>query len=301
MPPNFPTFDAAEFDADDLSDRKAATRISVCLPARNEADTVGEIVTGVQRTLVDTTGLIDEILVIDDGSTDDTAAVAAKAGARVIAVHEPLPEAGTRSGKGEALWKSVAASSGDVIVWLDADLVAFDPHFVTGLVGPLLLEPDLVLVKGFYERPFHDQPTGGGRVTELVARPVISLWFPNLADIVQPLGGEYAGRRHALEAVPFAAGYGVDLALLIDIAARWGIGGIGQVDLGVRLHRNRPLAELAPQAMAVLVTAARRAGIEVPAAVDLIRSGEVMAHIDIDDRPPLVDVPAYRDRSRGPG
>jgi glucosyl-3-phosphoglycerate synthase len=297
MSPHSPTFDAAEFDADDLTGRKGSTRISVCLPARDEADTVGEIVSDVRRTLVDAAGLVDEILVIDDGSTDETAAVAAKAGARVVAAQELLPATGTRSGKGEALWKSVAASSGDVIVWLDADLVAFDPQFVTGLVGPLLADPELVLVKGFYERPFHDQPTGGGRVTELVARPVISLWFPELAGIEQPLGGEYAGRRQVLEAVPFAAGYGVDLALLIDVAARWGPERIAQVDLGVRLHRNRPLAELAPQAMAVLVTAARRAGIGVPAAVELIRSGDVMAHIDVDDRPPLVDVPSYRDRS----
>jgi len=183
-------------------------RVSVCLPARDEEATVGPIVATIVRELVEGMGVVDEVVVVDDGSTDATAAVAAAAGAVVVAAGDVLAGVGPGTGKGEALWKSLYVATGDVLVFCDADLRDFDPAFVTGLIGPLALRGDVGFVKGFYERP-----VGGGRVTELVARPMIGLFFPELAAIRQPLGGEFAARREVLERVPFVQGYGVDLAL----------------------------------------------------------------------------------------
>ena len=238
----------------------------MCLPARDEEATVGHIVATVRRALVEGAGLVDEIVVLDDGSTDATAEAARWAGANVLAVEDILPELPAGSGKGNALWKSLFAAEGDLICWLDADVRNFGPHFVTRLLEPLLTDPAIAFVKGHYDRPLHGEPSGGGRVTELMARPLLCALFPQLARFVQPLSGEYAGRREVLDAVPFVEGWGVELGLVIDIAERFGIDSIAQADLGVREHRNRTLEELAPQAMAVLVTGLRRAG--VPAARD---------------------------------
>lgn len=289
-------FAAASYDPAQLVTAKAGQRVSVCLPAHNEADTVGDIVLAIRRSLMDTTPLVDEILVIDDGSSDATATVAAAAGARVEASGAILPAEGSRRGKGEALWKSVAASDGDLIVWLDADLTSFEPAFVTGLLGPLLTRPGIVFVKGFYERPGNGADVGGGRVTELVARPLLATWFPELSGIVQPIGGEYAARREAVERVRFAGGYGVDIGLLIDVARGWGVDAIAQVDLGVRNHRNRPLLQLGPQALAVMTTALRRAGLDVSETPLLRQPDGVVTPVDARDRPPLVDVAGYRHR-----
>ncbi|MCC6338433.1 MAG: glucosyl-3-phosphoglycerate synthase [Acidimicrobiia bacterium] len=284
--------------------RKAAcgASVSVCLPARDEAATVGRIVSTLRRELVEAHPVVDEIIVLDDGSTDATAAVAAAAGAMVVAEASVLPAAGPGSGKGNAMWKSLHASRGDLVCWLDADLTAFGAHYVTRLLDPLLTDPEVVFVKGYYERPAADtgpgagRPGGGGRVTELVARPLISHLFPHLSGFVQPLGGEYAGRRDALEAVPFVEGWGVELGLLVDLARRHGLDALAQVDLGIRRHRHRPLAELGPQAMAVLVTALRRAGLDpLPAdgspAAELVRFGEghtlERVAVEVRERPPL--------------
>ena len=200
---------------------------------------------------------------IDDGSTDATAEVAGWEGARVLAVDDVLPELPDGSGKGNALWMSLYACDGDIVCWLDADVRNFGSHFVTRLLEPLLTDPAIGFVKGYYRRPLHGEPTGGGRVTELMARPLLSALFPHLAGFVQPLAGEYAGRRALLETVPFVEGWGVELGLLIDLVANFGIDAIAQVDLDVREHRNRPLEELGPQAMAILVTGLRRAGVPV--------------------------------------
>jgi glucosyl-3-phosphoglycerate synthase len=225
--------------------------ISVVVPARNEEETVGAIVRAVRRDLPD---LVHEVVVVDDGSIDDTAAAALSAGALVV------PASGG-PGKGQAMTDGLAASRGDVVVFCDGDLYEFDSSFVPKLVTPLLEQPDVKFVKAVYRRPLGDRPDEGGRVTELVARPLLSLLFPQLEHVVQPLGGEYAGWRSVFGAVAFDDGYGVDVGILIDVAGRFGVGAIAQVDLGVRLHRNRPLPQLVPQARAVMATVLGRAGI----------------------------------------
>lgn len=294
-------FDHRDFGIDDLAAAKRALghTVSVCLPARDEEDTVGQIVRRVREDLVDAVGLVDEIVVVDDASTDETAATAARAGARVYAAGEILPDEGPGSGKGDALWKSLFVTEGDLVCWLDADLRGFSSHFVAGLLGPLLTRSSIGFVKGFYDRPLDGEGSGGGRVTELVARPIISTLFPHLAAVVQPLGGEYAGRRDVLERVPFVEGWGVELGLLVDVVAEFGASALAQVDLGVRRHRHRALEELAPQAMAILVTALRKAGIErddewgknLVRGVDGHRLERV--EVEIRERPPMIEVPAY--------
>jgi len=293
------TFHHREFPAARLAVAKDGRFVSLCIPARDEATTIGAIVETVRRELVDRVPLLDEVLVVDDGSTDATATVAADAGATVVATADVLPGSGPGQGKGEALWKAVAASKGELLAFCDADLRDFDPAFVTGVLGPLLTDASVVFVKGFYHRTFAGAPGEGGRVTELVARPVLALLFPHLASVAQPLAGEFAGRRSVLEQVPFVHGYGVDLGLLVDITASCGTEAVAQVDLGTRTHRNRPLAELGPQAVAVLATALGRAGVavspETPVAMRP-RDGDPV-ETDAADRPPMASVPAYRDRA----
>jgi glucosyl-3-phosphoglycerate synthase len=297
---------AAGFDPDDLVGRKRdqGIGISVCLPARDEEATVGHIVATVRRTLMEAVPLVDEVVVIDDRSTDATAEAAAWEGARVLAVDDILPETGPGHGKGNAMWKSLYATDGDIVCWVDADLRNFGPDFVTGLVGPLLTEPEIAFVKSYYRRPLHGEPTGGGRVTELVARPLVSVLFPELAGFIQPLGGEYAGRRDVLEAVPFVEGWGVELGLLVDIVARVGLGATAQVDLGVREHRNRPIDELGAPATAILLTALRRAGLADVDHTTLTRFSEAFEverlPVDTSERPPIVSIPAYREKFRRP-
>jgi glucosyl-3-phosphoglycerate synthase len=281
---------------------RTQTLISVCLPARDEAATIGPIVAALRRDLIERDGLVDEIVVIDDGSTDATARVAAGQGARVFAESSILPELPSGSGKGNALWKSLFACRGDVICWLDADIRNFDTEFVTRLVRPLIDNPLVLFTKAYYHRPLHGEPNGGGRVTELVARPLLSHWFPGLRDIIQPLSGEYAGRRDILEALPFVEGWGVELGLLIDLAQRYGADVIAQVDLGVREHRNRPLDELGPQALAIFIAALRRAGVAdvAPLSAKLVRFDDdhqrVALPVEVRERPPIRTVAAYRAR-----
>lgn len=288
------TFRAEQFDAVALAAAKRGQRVSVCIPARDEAATVGSIVAAIVAELVDGCGLVDEVLVVDDHSSDGTADVAAGAGATVVAAADVLPGRADGPGKGEALWKSLFVSTGDLVVWCDADLTNFDPGFVVGVLGPLVTTPDVGLVKAFYERPFEGRPGGGGRVTELVARPVLALLFPHLAGILQPLGGEYAGRREVLEQVPFERGYGVEIGLLVDVAERFGVEAIAQVDLGVREHRNRPLDQLAVAAVAVLRAALARAAVPVPDVVTLARPAGPPVEVVGGTLPALAGLPDYR-------
>ncbi len=234
--------------------------VTVCLPALNEAPTIGSICSSIRNGLMGD-GKVDQLLVVDSGSTDGTREIAEEAGAEVHlarAVHPELNDP-LASGKGEALWKSLAAATGDIIVWLDSDTSDFGPHFVTRLVEPLLADESLVMTKGYYARPESDLGTGaGGRVTEILARPLLSSFWPHLSGIVQPLAGEYAGRREALLAVPFFTGYAVELGLLVDVSSRFGPGAIGQADLGTRTDRAHPLSHLGRMASEILHAAMMR-------------------------------------------
>lgn len=285
------SFPVGAFDGDDLVAVKArtGTTVSVCIPARDEEATVGAVVDTIHRSLVVGAALVDEIVVVDDHSGDRTATVAAAAGARVVDASTVLVDHGEGHGKGEALWKSLHGSTGDLVAWVDADIVDFDPSFVVGLLGPLLTDPGIELVKGHYHRPESDG-VGGGRVTELLARPLLSLFFPELAEVAQPLAGEYAGRRTLLERLSFVVGYGVDVALLIDAVREVGIGAIAQVDLGVRQHRNRSLAELGPQALAVSQAILDRAGVRPPGPAVLRRPGLDPDVVALDERPALASL-----------
>lgn len=304
--PPIRSFHHADRSLDELLGAKASTTVSVCLPARNEERTVGDIVS----TLVaDTmrTGLVDELIVIDDHSTDATAARAAGAGATVVDASTVLPHFSRGHGKGEVLWKSLHVSSGDLVLWCDADLREFSSHLVTGLLVPLLCEPDVELAKGFYRRPEHGA-TGGGRVTELAARPLLSLLFPALAGLHQPLSGEYGGRRSVLERLPFVQGYGVEIGLLLHYIQQRGTTGLVQVDLDERHHRHRPLDQLGPQAMAVTQTILRHAearGLHhdgsapaVPAVAELLRPGRPPVTVDVSELPPMTEVAAYMNALR---
>ncbi|MDP9233224.1 MAG: glucosyl-3-phosphoglycerate synthase [Actinomycetota bacterium] len=248
--------DTAELAA---TKRALGLRISVCIPALNEASTIGPICEVIARTLMGPQGLVDELIVVDPGSTDGTGQVAMAAGATVVSRHAALNEvAPGAGGKGAALWSSLASATGDIVVWLDADTKNFSAHFVTGLVAPLLHDANLRLVKAFYERPLvageNLSAAEGGRVTELVVRPMLNLFYPSLAGVIQPLAGECAVRRADVMQLPFVGGYGVEVALLIDVVERWGLGAVAQADLGVRIHRNRDLLELGQMSFEILRT-----------------------------------------------
>lgn len=259
-PSSIPTRHWADWTVDDLVAAKGGTRVSLVVPARNEAATVGEVVTRVRQALVDTVALVDEIVVIDSDSTDDTAKVAADAGAAVYSSAAIRPDLGSHPGKGEAMWKSLFVTTGDVLVFMDADLVEWDSHFVPGLLGPLLTDPAVQLVKGFYERPGEQGPLDGGRVTELVARPLIALGHPGLAGLVQPLAGEWAVRRDHFASLSVPTGYAVEIAALVDTLRAHGAGSIAQVDLGVRGHKHQTLLDLGVMATQIVAALARREG-----------------------------------------
>ena len=290
--------------------RRQGLTISLGLPALNEELTIGDEIAVLRRALMEDVALLDEIAVIDSGSSDRTVAVARALGVRVHQHAEILPEVGAFDGKGEALWKSLHVLHGDVIVWLDTDIRNIHPQFVYGLVGPLLHEPRIAYVKGYYQRPLNvgtsHSANGGGRVTELTARPLLNLFFPELSGLIQPLAGEYAGRRELLERLPFFTGYGVEIGHLIDILERFGLDRIGQVDLETRVHRNRDLDSLSLSAFAIIqVVMARvgdRAGYplreQMNTAMKRVRTlpapGLDVREVREHERPPIATVPAYR-------
>ncbi|HSK59806.1 MAG TPA: glucosyl-3-phosphoglycerate synthase [Actinomycetospora sp.] len=289
------------WSADDLVAAKRGRTVSVVLPALDEEATVGGVVAAVRPLLG---ALVDELGVGDAGSTDATAGRARAAGARVVARDAVLPEVPVRPGKGEVLWRSLAATSGDLVVFLDSDLVDLGPGFVVNLLGPLLTVDGVALVKGFYHRPLRTSEddavlTGGGRVTELTARPALAALRPELAGVVQPLGGEYAATRELLESLPFAAGYGVEIGLLLDTHHERGLDAIAQVDLGVRKHRHRGLRALGATAAEVLDAVLRRCVPGHPGSDPLTQfvpvDGDWLPdeqEVATSDRPPLVTLRA---------
>ncbi|MCB0969065.1 MAG: glucosyl-3-phosphoglycerate synthase [Ilumatobacter sp.] len=259
--------------------------VSVCIPCRDEATTIGELVSTIKASLVDQVGLVDELVVIDDRSVDDTARLARDAGARVVHIEDIHDVHGPGHGKGNVLWASLLASRGDVVVWLDGDLTTFEPSWVAGLLEPLIAHDDIALVKAASERP--DDEGGGGRTTELVARPLMSLYLPELTPLRQPLAGEYAVRRSVVETLPFVTGWGVEMALLIDIARAHGAGSIAQVDVGVRRHRHQPLTSLSVQAAEVMATVLERVGAGRPTSSTFRRADGVEVELNLGERPPV--------------
>lgn len=293
-----------------------AGTVSVVLPALDEEPTVGEIVRVIRRELMERLPLVDELVVIDSGSADRTAELAAAAGARVVHRDDILPRLPAAAGKGEVLWRSLLVTSGEIVCFVDADLREFDPAFVSGIVGPLLTDPSIQLVKAMYDRPLETGgavvPAGGGRVTELVARPLLNLHWPQLAGFVQPLGGEYAARRSLLERLPFPTGYGVELGLLVDALDRAGLDALAQVDVGVRHHRHQDGQALGRMAATIYRTALERLDRthRLKATPDLVsplltqftrdpatRAFSAHSHpVGALERPPMITVPEYRIR-----
>ena len=284
-----PNWTVAELEA-----AKEGRTVSVVLPALNEEETVAGVVETITPLLG---GLVDELIVLDSGSTDDTEIRAIAAGARVVSREVALPEVPPQPGKGEVLWRSLAATTGDLIAFVDSDLLDPDTMFVPKLLGPLLTAEGVHLVKGFYRRPLkvsgREDANGGGRVTELVARPLLASLRPELMCLYQPLGGEYAGTRELLTSVPFAPGYGVEIGLLIDAYDRLGLDAIAQVNLGVRSHRNRPLTELASMSRQVIATLLQRCGVGDSGVglTQFFADGEDYtprtSTVSLEDRPPM--------------
>ncbi|HEY2636331.1 MAG TPA: glucosyl-3-phosphoglycerate synthase, partial [Solirubrobacteraceae bacterium] len=290
------TYRGADFPLERVLAAKGSRTVSAILPAREVAATIGPILDALAP--LREAGVLDEVLVVDAGSGDGTAAIAAARGVDVADEDELLADHGPARGKGDAMWRGLSATAGDVVCFLDTDTEDFTAAFALGLLGPLLADDSLALVKGAFRRPFRAgatvQPEGGGRVTELVARPLLNLHAPELAGFEQPLAGEIAARRDLLEALPFPVGYGVEIAMLLDAAARVGVGALGQVQLGSRQNRHQSLRELSGMAYAVLAAAARRvAGAEpVPGPLVLPHGGELVVRpVPVEERPPLVTVP----------
>lgn len=310
------TFHADEFanlkELMALKEKQGST-ISLALPALNEEETVGNVIRTVKRALMEKVPLLDEIVLIDSNSSDRTRQIAKSLGVPVYIHQHLLPELGARRGKGDALWKSLLVTKGDIIAWIDTDIVNIHPRFVYGIIGPLLLNRNIQLVKGFYRRPLKVgdkvQAGGGGRVTELTARPLLNLFYPELSGVVQPLSGEYAGRRTALEKISFFSGYGVETGLLIDIFEEFGLHAVAQVDLMERIHHNQELEALSKMSFAIIQAVLRkleprfeRAIIEdVNKTMKLIKYDRGGYYLEVEEvaereRPPMITIPAYRAR-----
>jgi len=312
------TYHAHEFE--DLQELAALKRrqkitISLALPALNEEETVGKVIKTIKRTLMERVPLLDEIVLIDSDSKDRTREIAKKQGVPVHIHQQILPNYGARAGKGEALWKSLYVTRGDIVVWIDTDIVNIHPRFIYGLLGPLLLRPDIVFVKGYYRRPINvngkTEARGGGRVTELTARPLLNLFYPELSGVIQPLSGEYGGRRSALERMPFSSGYGVETGLLIDIFERYGLNAIGQVDLQERVHHNQQLESLSKMSFAIIQTVVRRLERrygrnileDVNKSMKMIRYDQEELYLAVNEiaeleRPPMLEIPEYSRRKK---
>jgi len=288
------TFHHGDFPLDVLVRAKHMlnSTVSVCIPAHNEETTVGLVVSTIIRNLVVEHSLVDEVVVLDDRSSDETAAVAAAAGASVRAVADVLPEVPSPPGKGNVLWRSLRASDSDIVCWIDADIAGFRAEMVSGILAPLLTERHILFVKGYYARP--TSGGGGGRVTELVAKPLIASLFPELVGVRQPLAGATAARREVLESLSFPSGWGVELALLLDVVRSVGVEAIAQTDLGELRHRTKPLEKLVPQAAAVIEVALARSGTADEASPLLTPAGPGRSATRMVELPPMEKLDARR-------
>jgi glucosyl-3-phosphoglycerate synthase len=286
-------------------------KISLCLPTLNEEETIGKEIVMFKSELMDRYPLLDEIAVIDSGSTDNTRNIAETFGADVYLSSEILPQYGEKKGKGENLWKAVYELTGDIIVYVDADIKNIHPRFAYGLIAPLIYRPEVHYVKAFYDRPLAFsqgiRPSGGGRVTEILTRPLFSLFFPDLTGLVQPLSGEYAVRREILHSIPFPIGYGVETSHLIDVYEKWGMEAIAQVDLDRRVHRNQETRDLGKMAFGILRAFLYRAealGVigDLPELSTILRQfqahdeefEQISFEIVEEERPPMIELPEYR-------
>ena len=283
--------------------QRSGQTVTVVLPALNEEETVGDIVAVIRRDLMQQVPLVDEIVVVDSGSTDRTSEVAAAAGARVVHRDDILPRLPAVPGKGEVLWRSLLVTSGDIVCFIDADLKEFSSDFVSGIVGPLLTDPGIDLVKGMYDRPLGGAQGQGGRVTELMARPLLNMHWPQLAGFVQPLGGEYAARRSLLEQLPFPVGYGVELGMLVDALHLVGLDALAQVDVGVRKHRHQDGQALGRMAAAIYRTAQLRLArghLIRPSLTQFERGQDGFEprtySVDTEERPPMAEIAEYATR-----
>jgi len=283
------TFDVDDWTMDHVLEAKGTQRVSLCIPCRDEVATIGPLVRMIRSSLVERYPVVDELIVVDDRSTDDSAEVAAQAGAEVVDITKIHESHGIGHGKGNALWASLIASEGDYVVWCDGDVTSVTPSWIAHLLAPLLDDPTVALVKALYHRP--TTLGGGGRTTELVARPLLSLYFPELARLEQPLSGEFAGRRDAMESIPFVEGWGVEIAMLVDLARTFGPSCIGQVDLGERHHRHRSLHSLSVQAAEVMATFLSRVSDCPPFGADgrhlLTRADGSLVPLNLAERPPV--------------
>lgn len=313
------TFHHSEFrDLRALVDAKetAGVSISLCIPTLNEEKTIGKEVVIFRSELMQRYPLIDEIAIIDSGSTDKTLEIAANFGADTYLASDILPDLEPKRGKGENLWKAIYQLNGDIIVYIDADIKNIHPRFVYGLVAPLIYNPEMQYVKAFYDRPLAFsqgiRPSGGGRVTEILIRPLFSLFFPELTAIIQPLSGEYAVRREVLEQIPFPIGYGVETSHLIDVYSRYGMAAFGQTDLDQRVHRNQPTRSLGKMAFGILQTFLSRAE-KLGVIQDLPEISTVLRQFQVNDRvfetvehqiveeerPPMETIDAYLEKRKG--
>ncbi|MER7481735.1 glucosyl-3-phosphoglycerate synthase [Streptomyces sp. NPDC126510] len=283
--------------------QRTGQTVSVVLPALNEEATVGDIAAVIRHDLMEQVPLVDELVVVDSGSTDRTSEVAAAAGARVVHRDVILPRLPAVPGKGEVLWRSLLVTRGDIVCFVDADLRDFSSDFVSGIVGPLLTDPDVDLVKAMYDRPLAGATGQGGRVTELMARPLLNMHWPQLAGFVQPLGGEYAARRSLLEQLPFPVGYGVELGMLVDALHLVGLDALAQVDVGVRKHRHQDGQALGRMAAAIYRTAQLRLArghLIRPSLTQFERGTDGFEprtySVDTEERPPMVEIAEYQAR-----
>ena len=311
------TFDAEEFNnIEQLVDKKESRglTISLALPALNEEKTVGNVIQIAKAGFMDEFPLIDEMILVDSGSTDRTRDIAKELGIPVYLNQDVLPEYGFRNGKGEVLWKSLYLTNGDIVFWVDTDIHNFNPKFIYGVIGPMIMNEHIKFVKGFYKRPIMGKdgsvhPGGGGRVTELTARPMLNLFYPQLSGIIQPLSGEYGGKREALETLTFSSGYGVETSLLIDMLNFYKLRSIGQTNLDVRVHRNQPLLNLSKMSFAIIQTVLskleKRYGVkfiqDINKTMNIIQYDETQFYLDVQEiiereRPPMVEVKEYQQK-----